>query len=326
MTIGDITFSNISKTYPGGIVALKDFSITIPSGKITAFIGANGSGKSTALKLLAGQSTPDSGTIDFLGVNPQEQTQQIRKNIGYITQDVGLDNEITGRESLSLFASLHGINGTRKITVVDQLANEYGLGEHLDKRVKSYSGGLKQRLHLTLSVIHNPAYLLLDEPTNSLDPEGKEYIWQKLSHYRDKSVIIVTHDLHEAAKYCDHVVLFHKGTVLIDGHPNDIIEKDKSIQLQINYEGLIKDQVKDQINTLEGLNRVSYSNNKILLSINEQIYDEQLVNSVLDNATIDITEVRKHTPDLSTAYFNLTGEIAQGKSTSINLKQKRKRK
>ena len=316
--IEEISFSNVSKTYPGGVVALKNVSLTIPSGKVIAFIGANGSGKTTALKLLSGQLQTDSGSISFLGLDPQRNNQKMRKIIGYTAQNVGLDNEITGLEALSLFASLYGINGTKKKDTIHRLIDEFGLDEHINRQIRSYSGGMAQRLHLALSVIHDPKYLLLDEPTNSLDPAGKHDLWEKLINFDHKLIVIVTHDLQEAAKYCDHVVLFHKGKILTDGSPDEIVEQDKSIQLQITYDGKLKDEFKKDLDSLPGLNRVSINHTDLLLSISADKYNDQAVYNVFEKYGINIIETRVHQPDLFTAYFNLTGQTPSSKPGKKN--------
>ena len=316
-------FHIFQKKYPDGIVALDDFSATIPSGKLTGFIGANGSGKSTALKLLAGHLAPTSGDISFLGVNPKKEPTYIRKNIGFISQNIGLDRDITGKESLSLLASLYGLNGNKKKNAIRKVVEQYGFEKHLNKRVRSYSGGLKQRLHLALSTVHEPSCLLLDEPTNSLDSEGRVYLWKKISNH-DATVIIITHDLKEATQYCDYVVLFHNGKLLAQGSPKEVIDNNRSIQLQLNYRGNISEDFQQKLQQIEGVHKVSVWKGQTVMSVQEHLYNEQDIIAFFNKEAVEILEKRTYQPDLFTAYFHLSGTVAQ-KVTHQNSKQSRKK-
>ena len=323
--MNDILFSHISKTYSRGIVALDDFSATIPFGKLTAFIGSNGSGKSTALKLLAGHLKPESGTINFLGIDPQKKTEHIRKRIAFVSQDVDLDPDVKAKETLLLIASLYGLRGAEKQKNIRRAIQEYGLESHLKKKVKSFSGGLKQRLNLALSTIHDPAYLLLDEPDNSLDSEGKVYLWEKISS-SEGTAIIVTHDLKEAAHYCDHVVLFHKGRLLAEGSPKEVISKNKSMHLQFIYRGSLGNEFEQALEQMEGIHKASVWKDQVILSIDENEYSETKITTLFDCANAEIIEKREHQPDLFTAYFHLSGTIAMEKTRNQNLKKGRGKK
>ncbi len=213
----------IDKTYPGNIHALQNISLEIPFGQITTLIGSNGSGKTTLLRILAGVLKQDAGTIEVLAQNPWDQTKSLRTSIGYIPQQKALDPEMTGEETLHLFATLYDQPKTR----IKELANQFGLTDCLSRRISTYSEGLRQRIHLALGIIHKPKTLFLDEPTTGLDPQGSDFVWRLLNSYAGQghAILLVTHNLDNAARYSTRIALLHKGKLLMCMSPRAIVSK-----------------------------------------------------------------------------------------------------
>ncbi|NRA92919.1 MAG: ABC transporter ATP-binding protein [Psychroserpens sp.] len=301
------------------MLALEKFNLDIPQGKIIAFLGPNGSGKTTALKMIIGDVKPSKGKVSFFNHDHQISANSIQKNIGYVSQQIELDQDVSGREILSLFIALYGIKGKEKIKKIEVLMKDFGLEKHINHKVKSYSGGLKQRLHIALSVINNPDFLLLDEPTNSLDPEARKDIWNKILDYKNKGVIIITHDLIEAAQYCDYIVLFDSGKLLAKGTPEEIINSTDKVMWQIYFRGNIKPNTIKLVSKINGVFTVVSMNQKIVLSVDESRLNEKAITEVLEEF-VDILEIRKQSPSITTAYFNITGKIIDDK---INTKKKK---
>ncbi|HEU0053377.1 MAG TPA: ABC transporter ATP-binding protein, partial [Longimicrobium sp.] len=215
----------MAKAYGGGVRALDGVTLAVPAGALLALVGANGSGKSTLLKLLAGIVAPDAGTIAVLGRDPRRERKALRPRLGYAGQEVALDGEMTGAETLRLFHALHALPARDRSARLAAVADDFGLGAFATRPVATWSGGQRQRLHLALATLHAPRVLLLDEPTSSLDPEGRRDLWRRLSAARDggSTVVVATHDLGDAAAHCDRVVLLHRGRVLADGAPAALV-------------------------------------------------------------------------------------------------------
>lgn len=323
---GEILIQNISKSYPGGKVALKPTSVTIPADKAVGLIGENGSGKSTFLKLLAGFLSPDSGSVLFNDLSPFYEATKFRKELGYLSQDVQLDPEMTGYESLALFATFYGINGSKKQQRIGQLKTEFNLEDHLHKTIKSYSGGLRQRLHLAISLIHDPAFLLMDEPTNALDASGKKMLWQQIRKRSElgRATIVVSHDLYDIERTCDHLLFFHQGKVVLKGATKKLVEQDNSHRLIYFIDGKIdQDQLRSEITLLKGIRRMDISKDQILFSIDNQYEGIDLqLQEILQQQGLQILESRKRKTDLSTLYFNITGQTEEQKQKG-NRKNKR---
>ena len=196
--------------------ALADVDLDVPPG-LTVLTGPNGAGKTTLLRVLAGLLRPDAGTVEI----PRE-----RRRIGYITQDLALDPEMTGRETLSLLAALHGVPRRERPDRIERLAESCGTAGHLDKPVARWSGGLKRRLHLAAGMIHDPDLLLLDEPTAGLDVEGNDFLWAELKRRAaaGRAVVVVTHDLAAAERHADRVVILDKGRIVASEPPMSLVE------------------------------------------------------------------------------------------------------
>ena len=192
--------------------ALAEIDLDLQPG-LTAVVGPNGAGKTTLLRILAGLLVPDEGTVEIPG------DRHLR---GYIPQDLALDPEMTGRETLWLLAALHAIPRRERSERIAGLAAAFGLAEHLARPVAIWSGGLKRRLHLAAGMIHDPDLLLLDEPTAGLDVERSDFLWAELKRRAaaGRAVAIVTHDLAAAERHADRVVVLHRGRIAASGPPS----------------------------------------------------------------------------------------------------------
>jgi ABC-type multidrug transport system ATPase subunit len=207
-------------------VALEHVDLDVVRGRLTALAGPNGAGKTTLLRVLAGLQTPWSGVVEILGAPPvPSRSRDLRRRVGYIPQDVALDPEMTGRETLALLAALHGVPRRERPGRVAALAAAFGTEEHLPRLVSTWSGGLKRRLHLASGMIHDPDLLLLDEPTAGLDQQGAEALWAELGRRvaAGRAVAVVTHDLAAVERYADFVAVLDHGRIAASGPPSGLV-------------------------------------------------------------------------------------------------------
>jgi ABC-2 type transport system ATP-binding protein len=222
-------FGHRSRHRSSGVTALRDVDLTLRNGTITALVGANGSGKTTLLRILAGIVAPSEGEVEVLGVprparSGRSTLRALRRRVSYLSQDPALDPEMTGREVLSLLATLHGVTGRERERRVAELADGFGVTGHLGRRVGTWSGGLRRRLHLAAGLVLDPALLLLDEPTAGLDPEGRRLLWADLEARAagGAAVAVVTHDLAAAERSAGQVAILDRGTVAAAGSPEEL--------------------------------------------------------------------------------------------------------
>ena len=205
----------------GNFTAVDHVSFRIWRGEIFGFLGSNGCGKSTTMKMLTGLLPPTEGTSKIFGKPMEANDMQARMNVGYMTQAFSLYEELTVRQNLELHAHLYHLPPNEKEGRIKELLEQYHLKDVADERPQSLPLGIKQRLQLAVAVLHHPSMLLLDEPTSGVDPVERDEFWRTLIHLsRDEGVTIFisTHFMNEAAR-CDRISLMNAGKVLADRPP-----------------------------------------------------------------------------------------------------------
>jgi ABC-2 type transport system ATP-binding protein len=213
-----VRLESVTLRYPGSpdgaAPALADASLRVPAGRLVALAGPNGSGKTTLLRLVAGELDPTEGTVAVFGDVPSRRSAELRRRVAYVPQSLALDPEATGRETLELFAALEGVARSRRAAAIAEVAETFGVREHLGKRVARLSGGLKRRLHLAAGFLGAPDLLLLDEPAASLDSEGQERLWALVAARcaAGAAAIVSTHDP-AAARRADRVLKLEGGVL-----------------------------------------------------------------------------------------------------------------
>ena len=202
-------------------------SFRIQRGEIFGFLGSNGCGKSTTMKMLTGLLPPTEGTSKLFGKPMAANDMQARMNVGYMTQAFSLYEELTVRQNLELHAHLYHLPPNKKESRIKELLEQYHLEDVADERPESLPLGVKQRLQLAVAVLHNPSMLILDEPTSGVDPVERDEFWRTLIHLsRDEGVtiFITTHFMNEAER-CDRISLMNAGKVLADGPPAELVRQ-----------------------------------------------------------------------------------------------------
>ena len=207
----------------GDFVAVDDVSFSVQAGQIFGFLGPNGAGKTTTIKMLTGLVTPTSGRASVAGYDVATQSEQIRRNIGYMSQKFSLYGDLTVRENIELFAGLYGIEGKQlaeRRTWILGMADLAGR-EHL--LTADLPLGWKQRLALGCAVLHQPRVLFLDEPTSGVDPIARRSFWDLIDELAEAgtTVLVSTHYMEEA-EYCHYLILMNRGKLIAEGRPADL--------------------------------------------------------------------------------------------------------
>jgi ABC-2 type transport system ATP-binding protein len=204
--------------------AVKGIDLKVQRGEIFGFLGPNGAGKSTTQKMLSTLLRPTSGEAKVLGFNLVGQQEQIRKNVGFVSQAGGADLASTGMENLVLQAQLYGIDKATAKKYAAEFAERFQMTSFVDRAASTYSGGQKRRLDIALGMIHHPQLLLLDEPTTGLDPQSRAYLWGEIKKLKADGVTIflTTQYMDEADKLCDTIAIIDHGTIIIEGTPEEL--------------------------------------------------------------------------------------------------------
>jgi ribosome-dependent ATPase len=231
----------------GGFTAVDHVSLSIECGEIFGFLGSNGCGKSTTMKMLTGLLPPTEGTATLFGSSVEAGSMEVRKNLGYMTQAFSLYGELTVRQNLVLDALLYHIPKKKAEERVKELVEKFGLGPHLDALADSLPMGLKQRLSLAVAVLHEPKILILDEPTSGVDPVARDSFWElliDLSRKQGVTIFITTHFMNEGMR-CDRISLMNAGKVLACDAPQKLIEGRKAANLEDAFIGCMEDAIAD---------------------------------------------------------------------------------
>jgi ABC-2 type transport system ATP-binding protein len=196
---------------------LKGVDFEVRRGSIFALLGSNGAGKTTIVRILSTLLKPDGGTARVNGFDVLSQPARVRASISLTGQFAAVDEILTGRENLIMIAKLRQVK--RAGQVADDLLKRFGLADAARRRVATYSGGMRRRLDIAMSLIGAPPILFLDEPTTGLDPEGRLEVWQVIQHLADSgtTVFLTTQYLDEAEKLADRIAILHQGTIIVSG-------------------------------------------------------------------------------------------------------------
>jgi ABC-2 type transport system ATP-binding protein len=227
-----ISTVGLTKHFPG-VAALTDLSLDVPAGSIYGFLGPNGAGKTTTLKILAGLATPTSGTASVAGI-PVAAGAGYRRQVGFLAQEPRFYDWMSGRDTLRFVASLYPEAGRADAARIDAILARVGLADAADRRTRTYSGGMRQRLGIAQALVGDPAVLLLDEPVSALDPIGRHEVLDLMRELRgDVTVFYSTHILDDVERVSDHVAILDGGRLVRSAPTAELLASFAQDQLRV---------------------------------------------------------------------------------------------
>jgi len=209
----------LEKRY-GSVHALAGVTFSVRAGEVFGLLGPNGAGKSTTVRVLTTLTRPDAGRAFVAGHDVVHEAVRVRRSIGYVPQESGVDREATGRENLMLQGRIQGVPRDELRRRVDELLDLVGIADAADRVVRGYSGGMKRRLDIALGLVHRPSVLFLDEPTTGLDPEARAAMWvevERLAEQERLTILLTTHYLEEADRLAERVAIVSRGEIVVEG-------------------------------------------------------------------------------------------------------------
>ena len=219
-----IRATGLSKRF-GDLVAVDHVDLEVPRASVYGFLGPNGSGKTTTIRMLCGLLTPTEGDVEVLGLRIPEQAEALRRRIGYMTQRFSLFEDLTVRENLEFLAAVQDIPRQAARQRIDTLVREYHFQDMQAQLAGTMSGGQKQRLALVGAIIHAPELLFLDEPTSAVDPQSRRDFWDTLFDLADAgTTILVSTHLMDEAERCHRLVILDEGVLVADGSPTELTD------------------------------------------------------------------------------------------------------
>jgi lipooligosaccharide transport system ATP-binding protein len=211
----------------GELVAVDGIDVDVYPGESFGFLGPNGAGKSSTMRMVGCVSTPTSGTLRILGLDPVRDGPQIRGRLGVCPQQDSLDPELTVTENITVYARYFGIARREARERAAELLEFVQLAERANDKVEPLSGGMKRRLTIARALVNEPELVLLDEPTTGLDPQARHLVWERLFRLKQRGVTLVltTHYMDEAEQLCDRLVVMDRGKIVAVGSPRELIER-----------------------------------------------------------------------------------------------------
>ncbi len=228
----------LEREYKGGLKAVAGVDLDVAAGEVYGFLGPNGAGKTTTVRMLVTLLRPTGGEASVAGFDVARQPAEVRRRIGVALQEASLDQLMTGRELMELQATLHGIAPREVAGRAADLIGRVGLSEAAERRVGTYSGGMRRRLDLAMALIHAPPVLFLDEPTTGLDPVSRLTLWEEVRRLKDEgtTVFLTTQYLEEADVLADRVGIISAGLLVAEGTPEALKAQVGSPHLDIALE------------------------------------------------------------------------------------------
>lgn len=221
-----IKATDLRKNY-GDIQALKGISFAVAKGHCFGFLGHNGAGKSTTMRMLYGLSTVDYGQLEILGEQVRLTSPRIKAQLGVVPQEDNLDPDLSVIENLQVYGGFFGLSYSQGRERGRELLTFMGLSGKENAKIEELSGGLKRRLVIARALMNRPRIVILDEPTTGLDPQARHLVWQKLRMLKAEGVTLVltTHYMEEATQLCDKLVIMHEGEILAEGSPAELVTR-----------------------------------------------------------------------------------------------------
>ena len=293
----------------GDIEAVDSIDLRIPRGEIYGFLGPNGAGKTTLVRMLITLLLPSSGSATVAGFDIVKQPNDIRLRIGAALQDAALDLKQTGRELLRLQGRFYGLSRRDVDSRFNDLADLIDIGDAVDRLIGTYSGGMKRRLDLAASLIHNPELLFLDEPTTGLDPISRARVWEevrRVNRERDVTIFLTTQYLEEADELADRVGIINRGRLMAEGTPSELKRSLGNDVIIAQVDGQAE-QAREAVQHLEGVVGVEATGSDVIIQASNGAAVISSVALALNERRVDVREITLRTPTLDDVFLSVAG-------------------
>jgi ABC-2 type transport system ATP-binding protein len=325
---GIIDVSQLVKTYGDGTKAVKGISFTVSEGEFFGFLGPNGAGKSTTIKILTTILRKTSGSASVAGFNVESDGAKIRKIIGVQNQDTVVDEDLTGRENMMLQGELQQMHGQHLKDRVDELLKIVDLVDAADKRAGFYSGGMKKRLDLATTLVHDPKILFLDEPTTGLDPQSRAAIWAYLKRLNEQgiTIFITTQYLEEVDRLCRRLAIVDLGEIVAQGTPAELKQEIGADSISLGLEsttmngGETREKAKQVLESkFDGVSNIVNSDIGLTVYAKNGSFLVPEIVRAFDDAGIKLSSITVSSPTLDDVFLKHTGKrIRVEEVTSAN--------
>ena len=320
--MSSIEIDSLSKKF-GNVLAVDDISLKVKEGEIFGFLGPNGAGKSTTMMILTTLLKPTLGRALVAGYDVISQAKQVRQNIGYVQQEISVDEYLTGRENLILQARLNHIPKHLVDTRIDEILDLIELSEKQNMSVNTYSGGMRKRLDIAGGLLHRPKVLILDEPTVGLDIQTRRKIWEYIKKIHDEfemTIFLSTHYMEEADKLCDRIGIIDYGKIQVIDAPQTMKNAlgNEVITFTINHNEEKKLNLIAKIKEIEFVKEISANQNGITVFSSKGTEVIPLIFQLSSNMEIKINSISLTQPTLDDVFISYTGRDLRDDTNNFN--------
>jgi ABC-2 type transport system ATP-binding protein len=293
--------------------AVDGVSFTVPQGTVMGLLGPNGAGKTTIVRMMTTLTKPTSGTARVAGYDVRTQPAKVRSNMGLTGQAATVDELLTGRENIRMIGALYGIGRRDVARLGDQLLERFSIADAADRPVKSYSGGMRRRIDLAVSLIASPPVLFLDEPTTGLDPRSRIDLWDVLRDLvsRGTTLLLTTQYLEEADQLADDIVVMDRGRIIAEGTPLQLKQQAGKASLVVTVSHAADLQTARELMTRAGVEVHVDAGARQLTAAAEGIADMTRVAGWLQESRIEVDDIGLSRPSLDDVFLSLTGRRAE---------------
>jgi ABC-2 type transport system ATP-binding protein len=304
-----ITVDGLRKHY-GDVQALDGVSFQVREGEVFGLLGPNGAGKSTTVRVLVTLTDADDGAASILGHDVRREQNAVRRLIGYVPQDSGVDQFGTGRENLMLQGRVQGMGGRALRARTAELLDLVGIADAADRIVKNYSGGMRRRLDVALGLIHRPRVLFLDEPTTGLDPEARVAMWAEVSRLAEAeslTILLTTHYLEEADQLADRLAIVSQGKVVVEGTPAELKAGLRGDAVHVELQNGAVEEAQRVLAAVGARPEQVLDGRTIISRVENGGRALPGIMSALESAGIAVASVSLSRPSLDDVYLHFTG-------------------
>ncbi|MFD8491834.1 ATP-binding cassette domain-containing protein [Amycolatopsis sp. NPDC059657] len=310
-----IVMSGLRKRYKRN-VALAGLDLAIATGTVCGLLGPNGAGKTTAVRILATLLRPDGGTARVAGHDVVREPAQVRRRIGWSGQFAAVDDVLTGRDNLVMFARLNRLDAKAARRRADELLEQFGLTAVAGVSLKRYSGGMRRRIDLAASLIIEPGVLFLDEPTTGLDPRSRQEMWSAIRALADRggTVLLTTQYLHEADQMAGQIAVMDQGAVIAEGTPDELKSKigNDLIELVLRDERTMPEAMRLMADATGKQPSYRLETRTISVPVADRVQALADVAGALERAAIDVEDLGLRRPSLDEVFVRLTERRPEG--------------
>ena len=310
-----IAVRELVKKYGEEVTAVAGIDLTVPTNAIFALLGPNGAGKTTTVSILTTMALPTEGTVTVMGLDVVKQADAVRKRIGVTFQEIVLDVDLTGRETLEFHGRLYGQSKAKRQAKIDELLAMVELEEAADRRVKTYSGGMKRRLELARGLMTEPEVLFLDEPTQGLDPQNRAGIWDYIHKLRDESnltLLLTTHYMDEAEVLADRVAIMDYGRIVAEDTPQALVDQMGADIIQIAGSGS-RDAFATALEATPFVQSSSSGNGLIQIGVDHGNKRLAKIVTLANETNYNIEDISVAKPSLGDVFLKYTGRQLRDK-------------